>query len=56
MKWYIFMDAIRHNRTDGALVRLTTPILPGESEDAAERRLQEFAYQMMPVLPEYVPD
>jgi len=56
MKWYIFMDAIRHNRTDGALVRLTTPILPGESEDAAERRLQEFAYQMMPALPEYVPD
>jgi EpsI family protein len=56
MKWYIFLDAIRLNRTDGALVRLTTPIRPGESEDDAERRLQEFAYQIMPVLPDYVPD
>ena len=34
-KWYLFADAIIKNRTDGALVRLVTPLRSGESEDAA---------------------
>ncbi len=30
------------NRTDGALIRLTTPIFPNESDKDADKRLQEF--------------
>ena len=30
-KAYLLADAIFQNRTDGALVRLTTPIYPGET-------------------------
>ena len=31
-KYYLLRDAIFQNRTDGALVRLTTPVYPGEDE------------------------
>jgi hypothetical protein len=32
-------DAIRKNRSDGALVRFTTPLRKGEAMESAERRL-----------------
>src|SRR5262249_38430578 len=41
-KWYLFVDAVVKNRTDGALVRLVTPLYASESEDAADGRLQSF--------------
>ena len=31
-KWYLLTDAITKNRTDGALIRLTTPIYRNENE------------------------
>ena len=42
-KLYLLTDAILKNRTDGALVRLTTQIAPSETEDDADQRLQAFA-------------
>ncbi len=33
-KFYMIADAIRMNRTDGAIVRVITPMLPAESEDS----------------------
>ena len=48
-------DAILKNRTDGALVRLTTQIGPGESEAAADRRLQSFMQVALPRLAEFLP-
>ncbi|WP_027157032.1 VPLPA-CTERM-specific exosortase XrtD [Methylobacter luteus] len=56
MKWYLFKDALLLNRTDGALVRLTTMVNPGESLDLADQRLQVFAQEVLPVLPQYIPD
>lgn len=56
VKWYLFWDALTRNRTDGALVRLTTVVGPGESVDAGEARLRAFAAVAVPQLPEYVPD
>jgi EpsI family protein len=56
MKWYLFKDALLLNRTDGALVRLTTMVNPGESLDLADQRLQVFAKEVLPVLPQYVPE
>jgi len=54
-KWYLFADAITKNRTDGALVRLTTPILPGENESDADARLQVFIQEAVPSLSAYLP-
>jgi EpsI family protein len=56
VKLYVFWDAMTRQRTDGALIRLTTPIQQNETEKAAERRLIQFAQDMNPVLPRYVPD
>lgn len=54
-KVYLVTDSIKLNRSDGALVRLTTSILPGESVDAAMNRLQPFAGQIVPLLNQYIP-
>jgi EpsI family protein len=54
-KWYLFVDAVTKNRTDGALVRLVTPFYPGESEHAADERLQSFIEQLQPHLRAYLP-
>jgi exosortase D (VPLPA-CTERM-specific) len=54
-KWRLFTDAITKNRTDGALVRLVTPILAGESESAADLRLRSFIDDLEPHLPKYLP-
>jgi hypothetical protein len=54
-KWYLISDAIVRNRTDGALVRLTTPVYPTESEADADRRLQAFTRDLMPALTGYLP-
>jgi EpsI family protein len=42
MKFYTFWDSLTRQRTDGALVRLITPVLPGEQPEDAENRLQDF--------------
>jgi EpsI family protein len=56
VKWYIFVDALTKRRTDGALVRLITPVRPGEDVAAADSRLRTFALvardQMRPFLPD----
>jgi EpsI family protein len=54
-KYYLVKDAIRMNRSDGALVRITTDMLPGESVDAAEKRLSPFTAQVLPLLDTYIP-
>jgi EpsI family protein len=54
-KWRLFIDAITKNRTDGALVRLVTPLASGESENAADERLQSFIEEMEPHLRAYLP-
>lgn len=54
-KWYLFVDAITRNRTDGALVRLVTPLQPGESEFAADNRLGSFIEELEPHLRAYLP-
>jgi EpsI family protein len=55
-KAYMMADAIRWNRTDGALVRVVTPVSQNESVEAAEVRAKQFAGQMTPLLPRFIPD
>jgi EpsI family protein len=54
-KWYLLEDAIYLNRTDGALVRLTSPLYPGEAEKDADERLQAFARDLVPRLTNFLP-
>ena len=54
-KAYLLADAIFQNRTDGALVRLTTPVYPGEDESDADKRLQVFIREFVPSLSQYLP-
>ncbi|MFC1772747.1 VPLPA-CTERM-specific exosortase XrtD [Pseudomonadota bacterium] len=56
VKWYIFWDALNRNRTDGALVRLTANMAPGEEIGEAEARLADFARAVLNPLDKYVPD
>jgi EpsI family protein len=55
-KIYMVADAIRLNRTDGALVRIMTPISSGEDIPAAKQRVEQFTMQLAPLLPRFIPD
>jgi exosortase D (VPLPA-CTERM-specific) len=55
VKLMLFWDALTRNRTDGALVRLVTPVPPGEDLAAAERRLNDFLGAAYPPLQPYLP-
>jgi len=55
VKWYLFWDAMTRHRSDGALVRLITPV-EGDAEAQADARLTALAAQITPLLPRYVPN
>jgi EpsI family protein len=55
-KFYMVADAIRMNRTDGALVRVITPIDPLAGVAVARSRAEAFAVQLAPVLPRFIPN
>jgi EpsI family protein len=55
-KGYMVTDAIRMNRTDGALVRVITQVQPSESLESARARAFHFTEQMAPELPRFIPN
>lgn len=55
-KAYMMLDALRWNRTDGALVRIVTPLSSNESIEAARQRAIHFANQITPILPRFIPN
>ncbi len=56
INWYLFWDSLTRNRSDGALIRLVTPLATGEAESAADARLTDFARVALAGLGDYVPD
>ena len=54
-KFSVVRDGILEGRTDGALVRFVTPLASGETEAAADARLQSFMRQALTKLPRFVP-
>jgi EpsI family protein len=46
VKWYLFLDALTRNRSDGSLVRLVAPIKPGQSVEEVDQKLASFAKAM----------
>ena len=54
-KFYLVSDSIRMHRSDGALVRVITPLTRGEAEDSALTRAEVFAQEAVPYLNAYIP-
>ena len=55
LKLYAFWDALTRQRTDGALIRLITPVYEREKLEDAEARLQGFTREIVPVLDGFIP-
>jgi EpsI family protein len=53
-KWWLTVDALTRNRTDGALVRVTTPMALDRRR--AERRATNFVRQIVPRLGRFIPN
>ncbi|MCG8324551.1 MAG: VPLPA-CTERM-specific exosortase XrtD [Thiotrichales bacterium] len=56
VKWYLLQDSIIQNRTDGALVRVTTRVKPGQEIIDADHVLQNFTKLLIKELVQFVPD
>jgi EpsI family protein len=55
-KLFTLEDSILYARTDAALVRITTSVGQGEDRSEARNRVIDFAEQITPILPAYVPN
>jgi EpsI family protein len=55
LKWYIFQDSLLMQRSDGGLVRLTTPLPDKAATAEADARLAALTQLLRPVLDAYVP-
>jgi exosortase D (VPLPA-CTERM-specific) len=54
VKWYLLSDALTLNRSDGALVRVITPLQDGEDATVGDARLSRFSASVLPELQKYV--
>jgi EpsI family protein len=54
-KFYLISDSIRMHRTDGSLVRVTTPLAENQSIESAQQTLLSFTGNVVPLLNTYVP-
>jgi EpsI family protein len=54
VKWYLIWDAIARHRTDGALLRVSAPVV--DSEEATRTRCVEFMRLALPQLDEFLPN
>jgi EpsI family protein len=55
-KFWMISDAITRNRTDGALVRIITPITSAQDFSKAHAQLVEFTQDLFPHLSEFIPN
>lgn len=53
-RFYMVYDALRLNRTDAALIRITSPVIGGD-EEGAKKRVFEFARQVAPDVEKIIP-
>ena len=54
-KIYLVADSIRRHRSDGALLRVVTPIARDEGEASAEQRAMRFVAEIYPQLDRFIP-
>jgi len=55
LKYYLVSDSIRLHRSDGALIRLMTPMYERESADASQARIMKLGDHFLPLLDNYIP-
>ncbi len=55
LKLFNILDSITKHRTDGALVRIITPVYDGESLSETENRIQDFTASLVPILNDFLP-
>jgi exosortase D (VPLPA-CTERM-specific) len=55
VKFYNLVDALVRNRTDGALIRIISPITSSERVQDVDSRLQSFLKEVSPLLAEFLP-
>lgn len=56
VKWYMLTDALMKRRTDGAMVRLVTPLSPGQDPITADAELVRFIAKFNAKFDQYIPD
>ena len=56
VKMVTIWDSLMIGRTDGALVRFTTPVAPGETARDADARILRLMAETLPVLPRFLPE
>ncbi|MBS0171109.1 MAG: VPLPA-CTERM-specific exosortase XrtD [Nitrospira sp.] len=56
VKLYLLWDAMTRKRSDGALIRLSAAVDPGQDEQEVEQRMIQFAQSIQPQLNRYIPD
>ena len=54
-KYYLIADSVRLNRSDGALVRVMTGMIPGETSLEAQQRVMPFTGRVVSLLDDYIP-
>lgn len=54
-KWYMLVDAIALRRSDGALIRIVTPLEQDEPESSADARLHDFLSVAQPQITRFIP-
>ena len=55
VKFYLLWDSITKQRTDGAMIRVTTPVFPHEGVEQADERIQKLIRESQALLQNYVP-
>ena len=55
VKWYLLRDALVTGRSDGALIRLMTPVTPVGGTAAADAVLRDFFARTRPLLAQFIP-
>ncbi len=55
VKLYLLWDSITKQRTDGAMIRVTTPVFPHEGVEQADERIQKLIRESQSLLQNYVP-
>jgi len=55
VKWYMFQDALTKNRTDGALVRLTTGLSDVADIEQADEQLAQYLRDVYPKINYFIP-
>ncbi len=56
MKIWLIIDAIFKNRSDGAIVRLITPVSNEQGVEAADAYLRDIMTEMEAFIPDYIPE